>query len=262
MIDQINSAWARGSEDRIGLVAAAIAHYALLALVPMLGAVVLGYGLFADPETVARHIGLLSERLPATAATLISDQLQDVSEGADGAKGLGLLASLGVAIFGARSGARALMDGLNIAFHAGNGRGFVKANLVALVITMAGVAGLALAGAASAALAAFGGIAGRIASVAFLLMAASGGAALLFRFAPDRPAPGWRAIWGGAGLFALLWLGATAAFAYYAANFGSYNATYGSLGAVIVLITWFYASGFFLLLGAELAAVRDRRFRS
>ena len=102
---------------------------------------------------------------------------------------------------------------------------------------------------------------GELASFIFLLFAASGAAALLYRHAPNNPSPTWSAIWPGAVLFASTWFLATAAFAYYAANFGSYNATYGSLGAVIVLITWFYASGFFLLLGAELAAVRNGRLR-
>ena len=222
----------------------------------------LGYGLLAEPETVARHIRTLSENLPAAAAGLIGDQLQSVSEGAAGAKGLGLLASLGIALFGARSGARALMDGLNVAFHAGEGRDFLRANLVALAITLAGIIGLALVGSASAALAALSGPAGKIASFAFLVVSAAGGAGLMYRHAPNKPAPAWSAIWPGALTFALAWLGATAGFAWYAANFGNYNATYGSLGAVIVLITWFYASGFFLLFGAEVAALRDRRIRS
>ncbi|HBQ54862.1 MAG TPA: YihY/virulence factor BrkB family protein, partial [Erythrobacter sp.] len=63
----------------------------------------------------------------------------------------------------------------------------------------------------------------------------------------------------GACFFAVTWLAATAAFGFYAANFGSYNATYGALGAVVALITWFWATGFLLLLGGELTALRNRR---
>ena len=85
------------------------------------------------------------------------------------------------------------------------------------------------------------------------------GAGLLYRFAPNGPAPAWSAIWPGAMTFAVLWLIATAAFGFYAANFGSYNATYGALGAVLALITWFWATGFLLLFGAELTALRNRR---
>ncbi len=228
----------------------------MLALVPALGALILGYGMFADPQTVAGHVRLLSENLPGAAAEIIGEQLRNVSEGADGAKGLGLLATVVIALFGARSGARALMTGLNIAFHAGEMRGFFRGNLLALAITAAGIVGLVLVGSASAAVAALAGPLGAAASFCFLALAATGGAALLYRYAPNRPSPEWHDIIPGAVLFAAGWLAATAGFAFYAANFGSYNATYGSLGAVVVLITWFYVSALMLLLGAEFAAVK------
>ena len=256
MLSNLKAAWAAGSDDNISLIAAGIAHYALLALVPALGALVLGYGLFADPETVAGHIEALSANLPAAAAEIIGDQLRNVSEGAAGAQGFGLLIALGIALWGARNGARALMTGLNIAFHAGETRGFVRGNLVALAITLGGIVGLVAIGAISTALAVIAGPIGALVSFLFLLLAATGGAAVLYRFAPNKPAPAWRRILPGALLFAGGWLAATAAFAFYAANFGSYNATYGSLGAVVVLITWFYVSALLLLLGAEYAAVK------
>ncbi|UOR16175.1 YihY/virulence factor BrkB family protein [Qipengyuania aquimaris] len=256
MLADLKAAWAAGSDDNISLIAAGIAHYSLLALVPALGALVLAYGVFADPDTVAGHIRSLSENLPAAAAELIGEQLRNVSEGADGAKGLGLAVSLLVALVGARGAAQALMTGLNIAFNVGEMRGFVRGNLVALAITIAAIVGLIAIGGGSAALAVISGPVGGIVSFAVLAGAATLGAALLYRFVPNKPAPEWMAIWPGAILFALGWIAATAAFAFYAANFGSYNATYGSLGAVVVLITWFYASAMMLLLGAELAAVK------
>ena len=228
----------------------------MLALVPALAALVLGYGVFADPDTVARHVASLSARLPAAAAEIIGGQLRSVSEGADSAKGLGLAASAGVALFGARGGARALTTGLNLAFHAGEMRSFVRGNLVALAITAGGLAGLVVVGGLSAAVAVLTGPLGALASLLLLALAATGGAALLYRYAPNTAAPEWRAILPGATLFAVGWMAATAAFAAYAANFGSYNATYGSLGAVIVLITWFYISALMLLLGAELTALK------
>tara|TARA_B100000678_G_scaffold37243_1_gene27096 strand:+ start:195 stop:905 length:711 start_codon:yes stop_codon:yes gene_type:complete len=227
-----------------------------LALVPALGALVLAYGVFADPQTVARHIQLLSDNLPAAAAEIIGDQLRNVSEGATGAKGLGLVASLAVAIFGARNAARALMTGLNIAFHADEMRGFLRANLVALAITAGGIGGLVIIGGASAALALISGPLGALASFCFLAGSAILSAAVLYRYAPNQPAPDWRAALAGGVVFAVGWIAATAGFAFYAANFGSYNATYGSLGAVVVLITWFYVSALMLLLGGELTALK------
>ena len=256
MLSDLKAAWASGSENNISLVAAGIAHYSLLALVPTLGALVMGYGLFADPATVASHVEVLSAKLPASAAEIVSDQLRNVSEGAAGTQGLALVIALAIALWGARNGARALMTGLNIAFHVDEARGFVRGNLVALAITLSGIIGLVILGGITTALAVISGPLGAIVSFLVLLLAATGGAALLYRFAPNKPGPAWRNAIPGALLFAIGWLGATAAFAFYAANFGSYNATYGSLGAVVVLITWFYASALLLLLGGEYAAVK------
>ena len=256
MLSDIKAAWAAGSQHNITLVAAGIAHYLLLAMVPTLGALVLGYGIFADPMTVSGHIERLSDNLPQSAAQLISDQLTNVSEGADGAKGLGLIASLAVALIGARGAANALMTGLNIAFEVDQSRGLVRGNLVALAITATAIVALIVLGAGSAALATIGGFVGAAISLTVLLGASALGAALLYRFAPNRRALSWGAIWPGAAFFALGWIAATGAFGFYAASFASYNATYGSLGAVVVLITWFYVSALFLLLGAELAAVK------
>ncbi|KWV94820.1 YihY/virulence factor BrkB family protein [Erythrobacter sp. AP23] len=257
MVVDLKRAWQRGAEDNIGIVAAGIAHYALLALVPALAALVLSYGLIAEPSTVAGHVTVLAEKLPPSAAELIASQLESVASGAAGAQGLGLAASLGIALFGARNGARSLMTGLNIVFHADEPRGFIKANLVAVAITGAGLSGLIMAGIGSAALASLDGAIGGIASLAFLFAIAVLGAGLLYRFAPNAPRPPWAAIWPGAFVFAVCWLAATGAFAFYAANFGSYNATYGALGAVLALITWFWATGFLLLFGALIAALRD-----
>ena len=217
----------------------------------------LAYGVFADPATVAKHIQLLSDNLPSAAAEIIGDQLRNVSAGASGAKGLGLIASLAVALFGARNAARSLVTGLNIAFGANEMRGFLGGNLVALAITAGGIVSLVVAGGASAALALISGPIGTLASFCFLAGSAILAAAALYRFAPNEVATPWHAAFSGGLIFAVGWIAATAGFAFYAANFGSYNATYGSLGAVVVLITWFYVSALMLLLGGEVASLKS-----
>lgn len=259
MRSDLKRAWQAGSKDNIGIIAAGMAYYALLALIPALGAMVLAYGLFADPATVASHVTFLTGNLPPSAAQLIAGQLEDVSQGAEGTQGLGLIASLAIALVGARNGAGSLMTGLNIVFHADNSRSFIRGNLVALAITAAGLVGLLVSGMIAGALASLQGFAGTLASLLVLAGASVTAAALVYRCAPNAPAPEWNAIWPGAVLFGLLWLVGTAAFAFYAANFGSYNATYGTLGAVLALITWFWLTGFLLLLGAELVAERGGR---
>jgi len=256
--DQIKSAWAAGSDDNIGIIAAGIAYYVLLALVPLLAVTVLGYGLVADPQTVSGHIALLAENLPASAAEIVGDQLQRISEDGEATKILSLLVALGIALFGARNGARAVMTGLNIAFNADSARSFLRGNLIAVAITVGAVIGLAVMGGVIAALGAIPGPAGGVVGFLVLFGFAALGAGLLYRIGPNKPGPRWHAIWPAAAFFAVLWISATAGFGLYAANFASYNATYGSLGGVIILITWFYLSAFFLLLGAEFAAVRNR----
>lgn len=259
--DQLKSAWAAGNDDNIGIIAAGIAYYVLLALVPLLAVTVLGYGLFADSLTVSRHIAALAENLPASAAEIIGEQLLRMSEDGDATKLLSLLAALGVALFGARNGARAVMTGLNVAFHAESARSFLRGNLIAIAITIGAVVGLAVMGGVAAAVSTIPGPVGGVVGFVVLFGFATLGAGLLYRVGPNKPGPEWQAIWPAAAFFALLWIAATAGFGIYAANFTSYNATYGSLGGVIILITWFYLSAFFLLLGAEFAAVRNRKAR-
>lgn len=255
--NDLKSAWEGGNDDDIGIIAAGIAYYVLLALVPLLAVTVLGYGLVADPQTVSRHIALLAETLPASATEIIGDQLRRLSEDGDTTKLLSLLAALGIALFGARNGARAVMTGLNIAFHADSARNFLRGNLIAIAITVGAVIGLAVMGGVVAAVGSIPGPAGGVVGFVVLFGFATLGAGLLYRVGPNKPGPEWRAIWPAAAFFAALWIAATAGFGLYAANFASYSATYGSLGGVVILITWFYLSAFFLLLGAELAAVRN-----
>ena len=84
-------------------------------------------------------------------------------------------------------------------------------------------------------------------------------AAVLFRFGPDHPTPSWRWLSPGAVVATLLWLAGTTAFALYVSNFGDYGATYGSLSAVVVLLTWLWLSAYVFLLGAELNAELERQ---
>lgn len=257
-IAALKTAWNEAERDNLGIVAAGVAYYGFLAIVPMLGAFVLVYGLIADPQTVAAHARVLAGNLPQSAAELIAGQLEAATETASGTKGLGLVVALAIAQFGARKGAGAIVTALDIAYDLEERRGFVRANLVALAITAGAVAGLAIVGAVLAATGPLMGGLAKLAGYLVVFFAASGGAWLLYRYAPDRaPPPAVRQV-PGAILFAVGALAGTVVFGIYVANFGSYNATYGSLGAVIVLLTWLYLTAYMLLLGAELNAPAER----
>ncbi|ANU06731.1 hypothetical protein A6F65_00406 [Paraurantiacibacter namhicola] len=235
-----------------------MAYYAFLAMVPLMAVAVLSYGLFVDPETLARHAQAIAGALPQSAAELVTSQLEAVVETRSGAKGIGLVIALGLAIISARGAAGGMVTGLNIVFDVEEGRSFLRSNLVALAITLGAVIGLALVALSVTLTAALPGILAPLFGHALVFLAGFAGAAVLYRRAPARPTLGWGATVPGALLFAAGWLVATLAFTAYVSNFGNYNATYGSLGAVVILLTWFYASAYILLLGAEMSAVSAR----
>ena len=256
------------SDDNVGLVAAGVAFYGFLAMVPLLGALVLSYGLVAEPATVVETMRTLMRVMPADAAKLIGEQLLNVVETSDGKKGLGLLLALGLALFGARNGAGAIITALNIAYEEKEKRGFFWVNLLALVITGCAVLSALLAAFAIALLARVEALfprlpdaaltSGRILAYAALLLAGAAGAATLYRYAPSRRKARWVWISPGSLLVSVLWLCLTLGFGLYVANFGNYNATYGSLGAVVVLLTWLYLSSYILVFGAELNSELER----
>lgn len=265
ILERLKRAWAASGEDNISILAAGVAYYAFLAMVPLLAAIVLSYGLIADPELVARHINALAANLPSSAAELIGGQLEAVVETSGTAKGLGLLLALVLAFVGARNGAGALITAIGLAFNDSEKRGFVRGNALALVVTLGAVLGLGLVAAALSVTAAItdmlpnlsgtGQVLGQVATYAILAVVGTLGTAWLYRRVPKAYSPGLRDVLPGALIAGIGLVVLTLAFGFYVANFGSYNATYGSLGAVIVLLTWLYLSAYVLLLGAEIAAV-------
>lgn len=264
----IVSTWNEASDDNIGLVAAGVAFYGFLALVPLLGAVVLSYGLLAEPSTVVHDMQQLTAVMPAEAAKLIGEQLMNLVQTSGAKKGFGLLVALGIALFGARNGAGAIVTALNIAYEEKEKRGFLTLNLLALAITGAAV-GLALI--AMIAIAALGHLEellpklpdalaafGKIGSYLVLAGATAAVAATLYRYGPSREKVRWVWITPGSLFTAIFWLILSLGFGAYAANFGKFDATYGSLATVVVLLTWIYFSVYILLFGAELNSEFER----
>jgi membrane protein len=254
--------WRQSSEDNVGLVAAGVAFYAFLALVPLLGATVLTYGLVADPQTVAKNVQSLTSVMPKDAAKLIGEQLMSVVQTSGGKKGLGLLLAIAIAIFGARNAAGSIITALNIAYEEEETRGFLKVNLLALAITAGAVVIAVFALLAITALGylerlfpnapAFVLTLGKVASYALLLAGAAAAAATLYRYGPDRKKAKWVWITPGTVFAAVTWLLLTFGFGFYVAHFGNYSKTYGSLATVVILLTWLYLSAYVFLFGAEL----------
>jgi membrane protein len=260
--DVLKRSWTEMGKDNLSLIAAGVAFYAFTALVPLLGAVVLTYGLVAEPESVMRHFQALSTMLPADAARLVGEQLLNVVNTAGSKKGFGLVVALAIAFWGATKATGAIVTAMNIAYEEEETRGFVKRTLLNLVMVVGAVFAVGLAMAAITVFALLEDlIPGAPSAVLFLIKAtswivlaviAAGGVAAAYRYAPDRDVAKWKWLTPGSAFAAIGWGLLTAGFGVYVANFGNYNATYGSLGAVIVLLTWMYLSALILLLGAEL----------
>lgn len=254
--------WKEASTDSLGLIAAGVSFYTFLALIPLLGATVLTYGLVADVQTVHQHIAQLAAVLPGDAANLIAEQIAAVVNSSSDKKGVGLILALGVALFGARNAAGAIVNALNIVYEEEEKRGFLKVSLLSLGITAAAVltAVLGLLGAGiSQLIPAIAPGAGPVAealskALTYLVLGLAGAtaAAALYRYGPSREHPRWRWLTVGSALFAIAWMVVTLGFGFYVSRFGSYGATYGSLSAVVVLLTWMYLSTYSLLFGAEL----------
>ncbi len=264
--------WREATADNLSLIAAGVTFYAFLTIVPMLGVMVLAYGLIATPETVLANMQGLTSVMPADAAKLVGEQLMTVVETAGSQKGFGLLVALAIALYGAMKGMGAIVTALNIVYDEEETRGFVRTSLLTLIMAVGAVAVAITAIVAVSAMSAVerfipdaSGLVHGLIKIATWIVTAlvmAGAIAAVYRYAPAREKARWSWLSAGSLLATLLILAATIGFGFYVSNFGSYNATYGSLGAVIVLLTWLNLSAYILLFGAELNAEIEHQTRA
>jgi membrane protein len=255
--------WARLDRDHVSIMAAGIAFYALLSIFPGMSALISIYGLVADPATIETQLNSLSGVLPQEALKLLSDQLHTLVAAPRDKLGLGLLVSLLIALWSATSGTGSLMQALTVAYEERENRGILSFYGRAIVLTI-GVGVFALL--SLFLIAGIPAVIGllplselwrdRISLIRWPLLAILAVAALgvLYRYGPARRNPCWHCLSGGTMAAAVLWLVGSAGFSFYVARFGSYDKTYGSLGAVVILLMWFYVTAYIILAGAELNA--------
>ncbi len=254
--------------DNLGLVAAGIAFYAMLALFPALAAAVSLYGLAADPSTLAEQINRLSALVPSEAWALIEDQLVKIISASSTSLGVGAVFGLAFAVWSASKAITAIITALNIVYGVAETRGFLRVLGLALALTAGAIVFLVAALLLVVALPAAFELVGQADTTRVVLAwlrwpliagALLGGVATLFRFAPNLPNAGWRWITPGGGVATVTFLLVSVAFSRYVASFGNYNEVYGSVGAVIALLMWLYLTAYAVLLGAELNAELDRQ---
>jgi membrane protein len=256
------------SEHRILELAAGITYYSLLAIFPALAALVAVYGLFADPDAIARHLDQVSGVLPGGAIDVVKEQLTRVASKGSHTLGLTFIVGLAVSLWSANAATKSLFDTLNIVYGEKEKRGFLKLNATSLGFTLAGIVFVLLALGAVVVMPvalAFIGLSNsvdlvlRLVRWPALFVVVALGLALIYRYGASREMPRWRWITWGSATASVLWLAASGLFSWYAANFGKFNETYGSLGAVIGLMTWLWISAIVILLGAELDGEMERQ---
>nr|WP_249164315.1 YihY/virulence factor BrkB family protein [Bradyrhizobium jicamae] len=248
-------------EDRLIPTAAGIVFYGLLATFPAITALVSSYGLFADPSTISANLQSLALMLPEGSFAIVQDQIARVLAKGTSTLSLTFILGLLMAIWSANAGMKAIIDALNVVYEEKEKRGVLKLNLVSLAFTIASLAAILV-------------MVGAIVVIPLLLQQVGLGAraeliirfgrwpiltallltalAVLYRYAPSRTEPRWQWLSVGAVAAAVLWLVGSSLLSWYLSNFGNYNATYGSLGAAIGLMTWMWMSAIILLCGAEL----------
>jgi len=249
------------SNDRVVAVAAGVVFYGLLAIFPAITAFVSFYGLFASYQTINEHLQLLSYLLPSGALGIIQDQVARIVANADGKLGVAFAAGVGIALWSANAGIKAVMDALNVVASAKEERGLVWLNVVSLGFTLGAVVFLLLAVGAVVAfplvMSTFG-LKDFTSAVTWLvrwpamLLVMTLALSVLYRFGPSHENRRWRLFSPGIVFAAFAWLAGSAGLSFYLSNFADYNATYGSLGAAIGLMMWMWLTTTVILVGAEL----------
>ena len=256
------------SEHRVVSIAAGVTFFVLLAIFPGIAALVAIYGLITDPLTINQHLNDLSTVMPNGATDIIGDQLQRLTSQPSSKLGFALFFGVAVSLWSANAGMKALFDALNVVYAEKEKRSFIKLNLLSLAFTVGAILVLMLALGAIAVLPAVLGYLGLPTAVEWLigfgkwpvlLLVVAAAISLVYREGPSREKPKWRWVTWGSAFAGIAWLIMSILFSWYASHFGSYNRTYGSLGAAIGFMTWMWLSFVVILLGAELDAEMEHQ---
>lgn len=262
----LQRSWAQSQSDQIPLLGAGVAFFGFLALFPTLIALVLAYGLFADPAEIADQVRSLGSALPADVQSLIIDQIAQRSA-QTGALSIGLIISLVVAMWSASGGVANLVQAVNTAYDETDQRSLIQKRLLALGLTLGAIAFMVILITLVAVLPVLfsifdGGPLRWLVQVARWLLIAvliMGALAVLYRVAPDRTAA--KLAWSspGAVVATLVWLLVSAGFSFYVTISASYTKTYGALAGIVVLLMWLWLTSYAVLFGAEVNAEAERQ---
>jgi membrane protein len=254
-------------KDNVALLAAGVAFYAVLALFPAVIAAVTLYGLVADPVQIEQQVGSFVAQMPQAGA-IILNQIRTATTSSSTGLSIGAAAGLVGALYTASLGANGIIKSVNLVYGEQDKRGAVKVRLLALVFTFGAlVAGLTAIGLVavlpavvdSLGLGSVGETLVRLLRWPVLAVLMTSGLALIYRYAPDREDAQLQWVSWGAVIATVFWLIGSSLFSLYVSNFSRYDAIYGSIAGIIVLLLWLYLTSFVLLLGAEINTEMERQ---
>lgn len=258
-------------EDNLSDWAAALTYYGLLSLFPALIAMVSLIGIFGDPKSTTESLTeIISEIGPASAAETFKGPIKSITE-SSGTAGIALILGLLASLWSASGYTGAFMRASNIIYETPEGRPFWKLRPLQLLVTLAMIVLLTLLavslvltgpvveavagplGISSAAVGVWDIAKWPVMGLVFLLLIA-----VLYYASPNVKLRGFRWVTLGSFVALVVWIVASALFAFYVSNFSSYNKTYGTLGGLIALLVWFWISNLAILFGHQLNAERER----
>ena len=252
-------------EHNLTLVAAGVAFYAFLALVPALVAFISIYGLVANPAKVTQQVKDVASAVPKEVQNFLVFQLTSIINANRAGVSITLVVAVALALWSASGGMSALITGVHVAHERDQPKSFVKNRGKALLLTLGAIVFLSVvifliaalppllsnAGLGSAGRIVFGIVRWPILAAVMVL-----GIGLLYRFSMKDGPRGWLgAVTPGAVVAMVGWLIVSALFAVYTANFSSYSKTYGALASIVVLLLWLWLSCLLVLMGAEVDGV-------
>ena len=269
--DTLRRTVAEFKDDKLNHWGAALTYYAVLSIFPALLVLVSLIGLFADPARVTKVLtDTVSELGPATAAKTFQGPIESLT-GSRGTAGIMFVVGIASALWAASGYVSAFTDACNTIYEVGEGRPFWKLKPLQLLVTLvvillAAIVALALV-LSGPVVGALGGALGLSDTALTLWSVAKWPAMLvlvlvifgiLYYASPNARVSGVRWVTGGALLAVVAWIVASIAFAFYVANFSSYDKTYGTLGGVVVFLIWLWVTNMAILLGAEFNAETER----
>jgi len=249
--------------DNVVIISAGVAFYGVLAILPALFVSISLYGIFTDPAEAERQIASLLVVLPAAVADTLNTQMRTIAATSHAQLSLGFLASTVALLWTVSNVTRAMVRAVKIAYDQETERSPLERRWVVLALTgsviVGGIGALSLVAAVPVWLRRFDPthVVVTYGNARWLALIAGSAFAigLLYRYAPPRRPEGWRDVVPGVVTATVLWATTSLGFSIYVSSYGSYNATYGALGAAVVLLLWFWFTSLSVILGAEVNEV-------